>query len=107
MLNSENKILQDNLCFAGTIYDSFEAMEEVMGKLKLERPLFMIYLAKKAFAEEVLSLNEKENIEENYMLPDRIELKQKISHKFNQQNLNNIRIKCRQVKRGKNYELAC
>lgn len=53
--------LSDNLCFAGTIYDSFEAMEEVMGKLKLERPLFMIYLAKKAFAEEVINLEKKQN----------------------------------------------
>lgn len=45
--------LEDNLFFVGTIYESFEALEEVMGKLKLERPLFLVYLAKKAFAEEV------------------------------------------------------
>lgn len=45
--------LEDNLFFAGTIYESFEALEEVMGKLKLEKPLFLVYLAKKAFAEEV------------------------------------------------------
>ena len=45
--------LEDCLAFAGTIYESFEALEEVMGKLKLERPLFLVYLAKKAFAEEV------------------------------------------------------
>ena len=50
---SEQVKLEDNLFFAGTIYDSFEALEEVMGKLKLERPLFLVYLAKKAFAEEV------------------------------------------------------
>lgn len=50
---SEQVNLEDNLFFAGTIYDSFEALEEVMGKLKLERPLFLVYLAKKAFAEEV------------------------------------------------------
>lgn len=50
---SEQVKLEDNLFFAGTIYDSFEALEEVMGKLQLERPLFLIYLAKKAFAEEV------------------------------------------------------
>ena len=83
MLNSENKILQDNLCFAGTIYDSFEAMEEVMGKLKIDRPLFMIYHAKKDFVGELFSMDEKENIEENYMLPDQIQLKKQISHKFN------------------------
>jgi len=47
--------LEDTLFFAGTIYESFEALEETMGKLKLERPLFLIYLAKKAFAEEVLN----------------------------------------------------
>ena len=45
--------LKDNLFFAGTIYESFEALEEVMGKLKLERPLFLVYLAKRSFAEEV------------------------------------------------------
>lgn len=50
---NEQVKLEDNLFFAGTIYDSFEALEEVMGKLQLERPLFLIYLAKKAFAEEV------------------------------------------------------
>ncbi|MBR3676479.1 MAG: hypothetical protein IKN71_05025 [Alphaproteobacteria bacterium] len=45
--------LEDSLMFAGTIYESFEALEEVMGKLKLERPLFLIYMAKKEFAEAV------------------------------------------------------
>lgn len=50
---NERVKLEDNLFFAGTIYDSFEALEEAMGKLQLERPLFLVYLAKKAFAEEV------------------------------------------------------
>ena len=45
--------LEDNLMFAATIYESFEALEEVMGKLKLERPLFLVYLAKKEFAQAV------------------------------------------------------
>ncbi len=45
--------LEKNMIFVGTIYDTFEAMEETLGKLKLERPLFLTYLAKKAFAEEV------------------------------------------------------
>ena len=45
--------LEDCLMFAGTIYDTFEALEEVMGKLKLEHPLFLIYLAKKEFADAV------------------------------------------------------
>ena len=45
--------LEDSLMFAGTIYDTFEALEEVMGKLKLERPLFLVYMAKKEFADAV------------------------------------------------------
>ena len=45
--------LKDNLMFVGTIYDSFEALEETLGKLKLERPLFITHVAKMAFAEEV------------------------------------------------------
>lgn len=48
--------LKDNLFFAGTIYESFEALEEVLGKLKLEQPLFLVYLAKKSFAEEVFKV---------------------------------------------------
>ena len=42
--------MKNYLYFAGTIYDSFEALEEVLGKLKLERPLFLLYAAKKAYA---------------------------------------------------------
>ncbi|MBQ9271294.1 MAG: hypothetical protein IJ218_03415 [Alphaproteobacteria bacterium] len=45
--------LEDCLMYAGTIYDTFEALEEVMGKLKLERPLFLTYMAKKEFASAV------------------------------------------------------
>ena len=45
--------LKDNMVFVGTIYDSFEALEETLGKLKLERPLFITHIAKMAFAEEV------------------------------------------------------
>lgn len=51
--NNEYVSLKDSLMFAGTIYESFEALEEVMGKLQLERPLFLIYLAKKEFADAV------------------------------------------------------
>ena len=47
--------MKNYLYFAGTIYDSFEALEEVLGKLKLERPLFLLYAAKKAYAEEVFA----------------------------------------------------
>lgn len=52
--------LSKNLVFAGMVYDSFEALEEALGKLKLEQPLFLTYLAKKAFAEEVFQCAEKE-----------------------------------------------
>ena len=45
--------LEKNMIFVGTIYDTFEALEETLGKLKLERPLFLTYIAKQAFAEEV------------------------------------------------------
>ena len=48
--------LEDNMIFVSTIYESFEALEEVMGKLKLERPLFLIYLAKRSFADEVYKI---------------------------------------------------
>lgn len=45
--------LEKNMIFVGTIYDSFEALEETLGKLKLEKPLFITHIAKMAFAEEV------------------------------------------------------
>ena len=45
--------LRENLMFVGMIYDSFEALEETLGKLKLERPLFITHVAKMVFAEEV------------------------------------------------------
>lgn len=37
------------------IYQSFEALEDTLGKLKLEEPLFITYMAKKAFADKVFS----------------------------------------------------
>lgn len=69
--------LEDCLAFAGTIYESFEALEEVMGKLKLERPLFLIYLAKKAFAEEVYKAADEpqDNVSEAMKYPNYIEIK--------------------------------
>ena len=53
MRKTNKDVLKDNLIFVGTIYDSFEALEETLGKLKLERPLFITHVAKMAFAEEV------------------------------------------------------
>ena len=59
--------LEDSLMFAGTIYESFEALEEVMGKLKLERPLFLIYLAKKEFADAVFKAAGEKPAEHPYL----------------------------------------
>jgi len=59
--------LEDSLMFAGTIYESFEALEEVMGKLKLERPLFLIYLAKKEFADAVFKAAGETSSEPQYL----------------------------------------
>ena len=65
MLNTrqtENKYaeLEKNIVFVSTIYDTFEALEETLGKLKLEQPLFLTYIAKKAFAEEVFKYAQKD-----------------------------------------------
>ena len=69
--------LEDSLAFAGTIYETFEALEEVMGKLKLERPLFLVYLAKKSFAAEVFKAagEPEENVNEAMKHPHYIEIK--------------------------------
>ena len=53
MRREDKDVLKENMIFVGTIYDSFEALEETLGKLKLERPLFITHIAKIAFAEEV------------------------------------------------------
>ncbi|MBR1648682.1 MAG: hypothetical protein IJ689_03685 [Alphaproteobacteria bacterium] len=43
----------DNLMLIDKIYQSFEALEYTLGKLKLEEPLFITYMAKKSFASTV------------------------------------------------------
>jgi len=43
-----------NMVLLGRIYQSFEALEETLGQLQLEEPLFMTYAAKKAFTQKVL-----------------------------------------------------
>ena len=47
-------IYNRNMALLGKIYQSFEALEETLGQLQLEEPLFMTYAAKKAFARKVL-----------------------------------------------------
>ena len=49
----KKKEIERNIMFVGTIYDSFEALEETLGKLKLEKPLFITHVAKQAFAQEI------------------------------------------------------
>lgn len=49
-----NEELKNHLYCVGTVYDSFEALIEVLGRLKLEQPLYMVYLAQKLFAQEVI-----------------------------------------------------
>lgn len=46
--------IENSLVFAGTIYDTFEALEETLGKLKMATPLFITHVAKKAFAEALI-----------------------------------------------------
>lgn len=55
----KQKEIEKNIMFVSTIYESFEALEETLGKLKLEQPLFMTHAAKKAFAAEVIKYAEK------------------------------------------------
>ncbi len=51
----KDREMEKNLMFIGTIYDSFEALEEILGKLKLEKPLFITHIAKQAFAQEIFT----------------------------------------------------
>ncbi len=44
-----------DIMLIGKIYKSFEALEETLGKLQLEEPLFITYMAKKSFADTVFS----------------------------------------------------
>lgn len=60
-IKKQESELEKNIMFVTTIYDTFEALEETLGKLKLEKPLFLTYIAKKAFAEEVFKYAEKDN----------------------------------------------
>ena len=56
-----------DIMLIGKIYKSFEALEETLGKLQLEEPLFITYMAKKSFADNVFSQikhnNEKTQIQ--------------------------------------------
>ncbi len=47
-------VVTDNLALMSKIYQSFEALEETLGALKMEEPLFMTYAAKKSFANSIM-----------------------------------------------------
>ncbi len=56
---NNNKYIKQNtaqeILLLNKIYQSFEALEDTLGKLKLEEPLFITYMAKKAFADKVFN----------------------------------------------------
>lgn len=43
--------VENNVVLISKIYESFEALEETLGMLKLEEPLFITYVAKKNFCQ--------------------------------------------------------
>ena len=43
-------LINNNAVLISKIHQSFEALEEALGMLKLEEPLFLTYIAKKSFA---------------------------------------------------------
>lgn len=52
---NERDEIESNIVLISKIYESFEALEETLGKLKLEEPLFMTYIAKKSFADVIFN----------------------------------------------------
>ncbi|MCQ2741326.1 MAG: hypothetical protein MJ210_04340 [Alphaproteobacteria bacterium] len=53
------KEIEKNMALINNIYQSFDALEEALGILKLEEPLFMTYAAKKAFTQCILPPQKK------------------------------------------------
>ncbi len=47
-------VVTDNLALMSKIYQSFEALEQTLGALKMEEPLFMTYAAKKSFTNSLM-----------------------------------------------------
>lgn len=65
MEKETNLEIERNLIFIGTIYDTFEALEETLGKMQLEEPLFLTYIAKRSFANAIFN-HVKENNQKIY-----------------------------------------
>lgn len=53
---------EQDIVLIGKILESFEALEETLGKLKLRDPLFITHVAKKSFAETIFNSVKKNNI---------------------------------------------
>ncbi len=51
--DTKNDVIERNIVLISKIYESFEVLEETLGGLKLEEPLFIINAAKKSFANSV------------------------------------------------------
>ena len=52
---------EQDIVLISKIYESFEALEDTLGKLKLEKPLFITHVAKKSFADTIFSVVQKNN----------------------------------------------
>ena len=52
---------EQDIVLISKIYESFEALEETLGKLKLEEPLFITHVTKKSFADTIFSTVQKNN----------------------------------------------
>ncbi len=55
-------VVNDNLALMSKIYQSFEALEETLGALKMEEALFMTYAAKKSFASTLMKKSRTHNL---------------------------------------------
>lgn len=58
-LNKQNHNNAKDAILISKIFESFEALEETLGGLKLEEPLFITYVAKKAFAQAIMDSTKK------------------------------------------------
>ena len=52
---------EQDIVLISKIYESFEALEETLGKLKLEEHLFITHVAKKSFSDTIFSTVQKNN----------------------------------------------
>lgn len=77
-----NEKLENHLYCVGTIYDSFESLLEVLGKLELEQPLYLVYLAQKMFAQEVINAAQQNDKKIEFPL-ESIKLKKKYHQSVN------------------------